>query len=246
MAEQAKSTLKVFRFDPDRDREPHFDTFEVPLREGLTVLEALFDILENQDGSLAFRYACRGAVCGSCAMYINGSYLLACQAQVAAFFPRELTIGPMPHFPVIKDLVVDMTEFFRKYEQIMPFLVAQSAPPEKERVQTLEQRQAINEMVDCILCGCCYSSCPTVWTDKEYLGPAALTKAYRFLADSRDDAARERLSIVAGGDGIWRCHTIFNCAEACPKRINPTWSIQQLKRKSALRRLKSWLIRGSP
>jgi succinate dehydrogenase / fumarate reductase iron-sulfur subunit len=246
MAEQAKSTFKVVRFDPDQDREPHFDTFEVPQREGLTVLEALFDILENQDGSLAFRYACRGAVCGSCAMYINGAYRLACQTQVAAFSSGKLTVGPMPHFPVIKDLAVDMTEFFRKYERIMPFLVAQSTPPERERVQTPKARATINEMVDCILCGCCYSSCPTVWTDKAYLGPAALTKAYRFLADSRDEAAGERLSIVAGGDGIWRCHTIFNCAEACPKRINPTWSIQQLKKKSALRSLSSWLISGSP
>jgi succinate dehydrogenase / fumarate reductase iron-sulfur subunit len=234
MAEQAKSTFKVFRFDPDQDREPHFDTFEVPQREGLTVLEALFDILENQDGSLAFRYACRGAVCGSCAMYINGAYRLACQTQVAAFSSGKLTVGPMPHFPVIKDLAVDMTEFFRKYERIMPFLVAQSTPPERERVQTPKARATIN-----------YSSCPTVWTDKAYLGPAALTKAYRFLADSRDEAAAERLSIVAGGDGIWRCHTIFNCAEACPKRINPTWSIQQLKKKNALRRLSSWLISGS-
>ncbi|MDP2954566.1 MAG: succinate dehydrogenase iron-sulfur subunit [Chloroflexota bacterium] len=234
-----KVALKVFRFDPERDSSPHYDRFEVAVREGETVLEALFDILENQDGSLAFRFSCRGAVCGSCAGYINGSYRLACETQLQAAGP-EITIDPLPHVPIIRDLVVDMGPFFQKYEKIMPYLKTQSQPPEKEYLQSPQQRKAVDSYIDCILCAACYSACPVVWTNKDYLGPAALAKAYRFVADSRDEADRERIKVVAGEDGIWRCHTIFNCVESCPKKINQTVAIEKLRAKTVSHRLKFW------
>ncbi|MBI4297552.1 MAG: succinate dehydrogenase iron-sulfur subunit [Chloroflexi bacterium] len=230
--------FRVFRFDPQSDSEPRFDTFTVEAREGMNVLEGLFYILENLDGSLAFRFSCRGAVCGSCAMFINGAYRLACKTMLRDL--KEVTISPLGHLPVIKDLVVDMRPFYRKYESILPYLLPASEPPLKEYPQSPKQRHAINEMIDCILCGCCHAACPIVWTNKDYLGPAALTKAYRFVADSRDGAENERLALVSGPDGIWRCHTIFNCHEVCPKYINPTYSIQQLKRMAISRRLHFW------
>ncbi len=234
-------TLKVFRLDPERDSEPHMDTFRVPFQEGLTVLEALLQVLDHQDPSLAFRYACRGAVCGSCAMYINGSYRLACETQVSIFGSREIVIHPLPHLPVIKDLVVDMTLFFQRYEQVMPYLQAGTAPAGRERLQSPQQRRALDEKIDCVLCGACYSACPMTWTNREYLGPVALNIVYRFVADSRDEASGERLALVSSEDGVWRCHTVFNCVDACPKKVNQTDSIQQLKRMTVTRQLKSLL-----
>jgi succinate dehydrogenase / fumarate reductase iron-sulfur subunit len=225
-------TLKVFRFDPQIDEEPHFQEFEIPLRLRMTIMDALFYILEEQDPTLSFRFACREGVCGSCALFINGSYRLACQTQFANLQAKIVTVSPLPHLPLIKDLVVDMTPFFEKYKLIMPYLKTLTAPPEQEHLQSPKQRKKINEVIDCILCGCCHSACPMTWTNKEYLGPAALTKAYRFVADSRDEASPERISIVNTEVGIWRCHTTFNCVEACPKMINPTASIQALKRRT--------------
>lgn len=239
MVDNQRVTFTIFRFDPDQDGEPHFDNFAVSTKGGMTVLEALFRILEEEDGSLAFRYSCRGAVCGSCAMFINGSYRLACQTQISAL-GSKVSISPLPHLPIVKDLVVDMTPFYEKYERIIPYLKTATPDPDKERLQNINQRKALDEVIDCILCGACYSACPITWTNKGYLGPAALVKAYRFVADSRDEAARERLSLVSGEDGIWRCHSIFNCVEACPKNINQTYSIQQLKRKTLSQKLKFW------
>ncbi|MDO8491132.1 MAG: succinate dehydrogenase iron-sulfur subunit [Dehalococcoidia bacterium] len=240
MATSADATLRVFRFQPGQDEKPRFDTYHVQAKSGMTVLDALFQVLDDQDGSLAFRYSCRGAICGSCAMYINGSYRLACQTQLANLGAGPVSVNPLPHLPIIKDLAVDMAPFFDKYEKVMPYLLGEERPPEKEFQQSIDQRKKIDEAIDCILCGCCYSSCPSVWTNKSYLGPAALTKAYRFVADSRDKAYDERLAIVSGEEGVWRCHTIFNCVEACPKKINCTYSIQELKKKTLTRRLKFW------
>ncbi len=254
-------TIKVFRFDPDKDKEPYFDSFKVQVKKGMTVLEALFDILENQDGSLGFRYSCRGAICGSCAMHINGSYRLACQTQIEKLEVEEIVIKPLGHLPVIKDLVVDMRPFFEKYESIIPYLISnpkkdpllfssktkqrgqvdpspsasgggsKSGNSEtKEQLQSLKERARIDEMIDCILCGCCHASCTMTLTDKDYLGPATLLKANRFYMDSRDKGGISRLKLVDGEHGVWRCHTIFNCNEVCPKYINPTRSIAKLKR----------------
>ena len=230
--------LKILRFDPDVDREPRYDIFEIPTREGLTVLDALFYILEKVDPSIAFRYSCRGAICGSCAMYINGSYRLACGTQCSAFKGREIVINPLPHLQVIKDLVVDMEPFFAKYEAVKPYLINDTTPPEKERVQSPEERKRIDEMIDCILCSACYSSCPSVWTDPQYKGPAALLKANRFNQDSRDEGTDERMPVLDNEDGLWRCHTIFNCVEACPKKINVTEAIQTSKRTAVKKKLR--------
>jgi len=239
--------LEVFRLDPERDKSPRFDRFHVAARPGLTVLEALLEVLDYQDASLAFRYCCRGAVCGSCAMYINGSYRLACQTQVDSFGKKPVRISPLPHLPIVRDLVVDMTTFFEKYERIMPYLEPNSQPQagievrpqEREWRQSPTERRKLDEKIDCILCAACYSACPMSWTNPDYLGPAAFNAAYRFIVDSRDKAAEERLALVAHENGIWRCHTVFNCVEACPKDCNQTDSIQRLKRMAVTHKLRS-------
>jgi succinate dehydrogenase/fumarate reductase iron-sulfur protein len=229
-------TFKIERFDPDVDPAPYFKTYEVPAEKEMSALEALFYVVENLDGSLAFRYSCRGAVCGSCAMRINGNNCLACQTLIKTLRSKVITISPLPHLPVIKDLVVNMDRFFQKYEAIKPYLINHSTPPEKERTQSIAERKKIDEMINCILCGACYSACTMVATSNSYLGPAALTKAYRFYADSRDTAKEERLKLVGGEAGVFRCHTLFNCAEVCPKNIVPTYSIQKLKGANLQRR----------
>ncbi|MBI2914761.1 MAG: succinate dehydrogenase iron-sulfur subunit [Firmicutes bacterium] len=232
------ATLRVFRFDPEVDAAHRYDTYQVPMRPGLTVLEALFYVLERLDGSLAFRYSCRGAVCGACAMRVNGRFRLACRTQLGDLGDGEVLVEPLHNLPLIKDLVVDMDPFFEKYERIMPYLIANTEmPPEEESYQSPKDRLAVDEMIGCILCGACYAACTMCGTREDYLGPAALTKAYRFVADSRDEGRKRRLEVVSGEDGVLRCHTIFNCAEVCPKEINPTASIQALKKLAARKKL---------
>jgi len=212
----------------------------VPLRPASTVLDGLLYIVDHLDGSLTFRLACRSAVCGSCGMYINGRYRLACATQVSALLPGDIWVSPLPSMRVIKDLVVDLEPFWEQYERIKPYLIRRSPVPEKELLVDPENRQSIDEMLDCILCAICFSSCPVVWLDQRFIGPAQFVKAYRLVQDKRDEGAAERLAIVDTTHGVWRCHTVFNCAEACPKNINCTYSIQQLKRKAALQRLRFW------
>ena len=235
-----KVLFQIQRFNPQTDPSPHWESYNLELMENQTVLDGLISIQEEQDGSLAFRRSCRSAICGSCAMFINGAHRLACKTGIGTLNTDQVFVSPLPHLAVLKDLVVDMAPFFQRYEQILPYLVTKSPAPERERLQSPEQRRAITEMIDCILCGACYSACPMVWTDREYIGPAALTKAYRFVADSRDEGAEERLKIVDSPHGVWRCHTIHNCARACPKNINPTWSIQELKKKVVAKKLRFW------
>ncbi|MBI2934115.1 MAG: succinate dehydrogenase iron-sulfur subunit, partial [Chloroflexi bacterium] len=225
LSKQPVVKFKIRRYDPGSGQKPRFETFPVEVRGMMTVMDGLWQVFETKDNTLSFRYACREGICGSCAMFINGSYRLACQTQIRSLKSRDISIGPLPHFTVIKDLVVDMTPFFEKIEAVMPFLEALSSPPEKEWIQSPEQRKLINEVVDCIMCGICYSACPAAWFNKDYLGPAALAKAYRFVADSRDSAAAQRLTAVATESGVWRCRNIFNCADSCPKKISPTDSI---------------------
>jgi len=236
--------LRINRYDPAADgplsggrRTARWDEFTVPYQGTLTVLEALFAIQESQDGSLAFRYCCRASICGSCAMYIGGRYRLACQTNVLHFEGKTITVEPMPHLPLVKDLVVDMTSFFAKYELIKPWLIRESADPELEISQSPQDRKKLDMPIDCILCGCCYSSCPSVWYEDDYIGPAALLKAYRFEVDSRDEARKQRLPYFDNERGAYRCHTITNCIEACPKELNPTEGIQWLKRAAVRRRL---------
>jgi succinate dehydrogenase / fumarate reductase iron-sulfur subunit len=228
-----KVVLKVYRFDPDTEKKARIEAYDIPWVDGMTVLDTLFHVLEKVDGTLAFRFSCREGICGACAMFINGSYRLACETQVARLLDEghlEVQVMPLPHLPVIKDLVVDMARFWANYEAIAPWIVTRSAPPAKERDQSPADRKRIDEYVGCILCGSCFSSCPSVWTDRDYLGPNAMMKTYRWVADSRDDSKDERLEIVGTERGAWRCHTVFNCVEACPKKVNQTTAIQGLKR----------------
>jgi succinate dehydrogenase / fumarate reductase, iron-sulfur subunit len=232
-------TFHVRRFDPSRDAgaASRRDEFTVPYESSLTVLEGLFWIQEHVDGSLAFRYCCRAAVCGSCAMYINGRYRLACQTNVRHLHTDVVTVEPMPHLPLVKDLVCDMDDFFAKYEYVMPWLIREAEDPEREITQSPAERKKLDMPIDCILCGACYSSCPSVWTDGNYLGPAALLKAYRFEVDSRDQARKARMPAWDNERGAYRCHTITNCVEACPKELSPTEGIQWLKLAAVRRRL---------
>jgi len=222
----------VFRFDPARDQIPRFQKYELPDMKGITVLEGLYYILENVDPSLAFRSSCRQAVCGSCAIHINGQYRLACETNVDHLKSNRVTVRPLAHSTIIRDLVVDLKPFFRSYEAIKPYLIPKEDPPEREYIQTIEERKRLDAKIDCILCGACYGSCPVAGTDEDYLGPAALLKALRFVDDSRDGAAFERLAYVATDRGAFRCHTIFNCQQVCPKDLDPTGAIRQLKMKA--------------
>lgn len=224
-------TFKVFRFDPDNDKTPYFQDYQVPDRKGMTVLEGLYYILENLDPTIAFRSSCRMGVCGSCAMHINGQYGLACETQVATL-GNTVTIRPLAHLKVIRDMVVDLNPFFAQYEAIKPYLIPKEAPGPREFSQTPKERAKIDFHVDCILCASCYGSCPVVATDERYLGPHALLKALRFVDDSRDGATNERLALVASDSGVFRCHTIFNCQQVCPKDLDPTGAIGKLKMKA--------------
>jgi succinate dehydrogenase / fumarate reductase iron-sulfur subunit len=222
--------FKVFRYDPDDGRGPYFQGFDVPSHKGMTVLEGLFWILENKDPSLAFRCSCRAAICGSDAVHINGQYRLACQTQIEQL-GAPIVIRPLAHLPVQKDLVVDMKPFFDSYKSIKPYLIPGEEPPQKEYRQSVADRQKIDHHIDCILCGACYGSCPVAYGDPKYLGPHALLKVLRFVADSRDGANKERLAMVASEFGVFRCHTIFNCQKVCPKDLDPTGAISKLKNK---------------
>jgi succinate dehydrogenase / fumarate reductase, iron-sulfur subunit len=233
----ADVTFRIKRFDGATGEPAHYQDFIVPVSGSMTVLEALFDIQEKQDGSLAFRYCCRSSICGSCAMYINGRYRLACQTNLRHLHFAKVTVEPLPHVPVVRDLVWNMDDFFTKYEYIKPWLMHNSQTPDTELLQSPKERHFLNMPIDCILCASCYSACPSVWTEENYIGPAALLKAYRFEVDSRDEAARERLPAWDNERGVYRCHTITNCVEACPKELNPTEGIQWLKKAAVRRRL---------
>lgn len=220
--------FEIFRFDPETDKKPRFQKYSVEFRPSMTALQGLLDIQAKIDSTLAFRSACRAAVCGSCAMHINGSYRLACETQVKELGSR-IKIRPLGHLKVIKDLVVDMDPFWARYKEIKPYLIPGTKYPEKEFLQTSDDRERLTTIIDCILCGCCYSGCPIVGTDPDYIGPAAATKANRFLRDSRDNATEERIALAGGDNGVWRCHTVFSCQEVCPKDINPSGSIADIK-----------------
>jgi len=220
--------FEVFRFSPEEDKNPHFDRFEVPYVKGMTVLSGLLYIQAKLDGSLGLRFACRAGICGSCAMHINGMYRLACETQIS-MLGDLVRVRPLGHLPIIRDLVVDMTEFWNKYKLIKPYLIHSKSIPEKEFLQSVDQRDKLTRIIDCILCGACYAACPIVETHKDYIGPHAFAKANRFVRDSRDEGTYERLRIVGEDNGVFRCHTVFSCQEVCPKDINPSGSIAELK-----------------
>lgn len=226
-------TFKIKRFDPEKDKAPRWEEFRIGVAPTDRVLDGLIRIKDSADGSLTFRRSCAHGVCGSCAMKINGMNRLACQTlikDVTASADAAITIEPLAAFPVIKDLVVDMEPFFARNDKVLPYLINNEPPPERERLQSPDDQQKILQSITCIMCGCCTSSCPSYWADKEYLGPAALLKAFRFICDTRDRSAADRLERIAQVHGLWRCHSIYNCVEVCPKEIDITGHISKLKR----------------
>lgn len=209
--------------------EAHYQDFEVSLSEYERVLDGLLRIQDLHDPTLAFRKSCAHGICGSCAMRINGRNRLACQTLVKDL-PSVIVLEPLPGLPIIKDLVVDMDPFFRKIEEVMPYLINRDPPPERERLQKPEDQEKILEAITCILCGCCTTSCPVFQQAKGYLGPSALLRAYRFIFDTRDQAGSERLKLIIQGTGLLHCHNALKCLEACPKGIDLPGHIFKLKK----------------
>ena len=224
-------TFNVYRYDPEVDANPRWDTIDVDVGScGPMVLDAILHIKNTMDPTLAFRRSCREGVCGSCSVNLGGRNTLACTHAWSDVPGKEITISPLPHMPVIKDLVADLTLFFAQYESIEPWLHTDTAEPQKEWVQTPEDRSLVDGLYECILCACCSTSCPSYWWNQEkYLGPAALLQAYRWLADSRDEARGERLDYLEDPFKLYRCHTIMNCAQVCPKGLNPAKAIASIK-----------------
>jgi succinate dehydrogenase / fumarate reductase iron-sulfur subunit len=220
--------LRILRYDPERDTKPHWEAYRVVAEPMDRVLDLLHRVKYEQDGSLTFRRSCAHGVCGSDAMLINGRNRLACKIRVDQLGRRRITVAPLPGLPVLKDLVVDMEGFFDKFKSVQPFLVTEGPAPERERIQSPEQRHRYDDTTKCILCAACTSSCPSFWAQPGYVGPAAIVNAHRFIFDSRDDGHEERLEILADKDGVWRCRTIFNCVDACPRGINITRAILEV------------------
>ncbi len=224
-----KVDLRILRYDPERDTKQHWESYRVDCDPKMDrVLDLLHRVKYEHDGTLTFRRSCAHGVCGSDAMLINGRNRLACKVRVEQLGNRRITVAPLPGLPIVKDLVVDMDGFFESYRTVMPFLIAEDAPPERERLQSPEDRLRYDDTTKCILCGACTSSCPSFWAAPAYVGPAAIVNAHRFIFDSRDDAAGERLDILAQEDGVWRCRTIFNCTDACPRGIQITQAILEV------------------
>ncbi|PSQ29722.1 succinate dehydrogenase [Halobacteriales archaeon SW_6_65_46] len=241
--------LKVFRFDPEvpEKEEPRFDTFRVPFSKGMTVLDALMWARDQYDSSLTFRHSCRQAVCGSDALFVNGKQRLGCKTQVADLadsgVPETVRIEPLPHAEVVKDLVVDMEHFYDQMESVEPYFQDEDTPDGlEEQYQSRENREKVKMSTRCIWCGACMSSCNIAAGNNDYLGPAAINKAYRFAMDERegDELTEHRLNIIEQEHGVWRCQTQFSCTEVCPKDIPLTEHIQELKREAVKSNLKFW------
>jgi len=223
-------TLKVFRFNPETDKKYHYDTFTVDAEPTDRVLDLLEYIKGYHDGTLAFRRSCAHGICGSDAMRINGINRLACKVLVKDLGNSKSTVEPLLGLKVLKDMIVDMEPFFEHYRSMLPYLINDDPPPNKERPQSPEERERYDDTTKCILCAACTTSCPSYWANDRYVGPAAIVAAHRFIFDSRDQGAAERLRILNDEFGVYRCHTIFNCTEACPRDIEVTRAIGEVKK----------------
>ena len=224
-------TVRIYRWDPDSGENPRVDTYEVDMKAcGPMILDVLIRIKDNIDSTLTFRRSCREGICGSCAMNIDGVNTLACTRSVAEV-EGDIKIYPLPHMSVIKDLVPDLNNFYAQYASIKPWLNSDSPAPDKERLQSEEDRAKLDGLYECILCACCSTSCPSYWWNSDkYLGPAALLQAHRWISDSRDDFTGERLDELDDAFKLYRCHTIMNCTNACPKGLNPAKAIAEIKK----------------
>nr|WP_301331503.1 succinate dehydrogenase iron-sulfur subunit [Nevskia soli] len=229
--------FKIYRYDPDTQANPRVDTYEVDMDAcGPMVLDALIKIKNEIDSTLTFRRSCREGICGSCAMNIDGTNTLAC-LHACGDVKGDVKIYPLPHMPVVKDLVPDLTHFYAQYASIEPWLKTDTPPPTRERLQSEEDRAKLDGLYECILCACCSTSCPSYWWNGDrYLGPAILMAAYRWLVDSRDEATGERLDQLEDPFKLYRCHTILNCSRTCPKGLNPAKAIAETKKMLVERR----------
>jgi len=229
--------FKVYRYDPDSGENPRMDTFDLDMdRCGPMVLDALLKIKNEVDPTLTLRRSCREGICGSCAMNIDGKNTLAC-TKALDDVKGDVKIYPLPHMEVVKDLVPDFTHFYAQYASIQPWMKTQSPAPTRERLQSREDREALDGLYECILCACCSTSCPSYWWNSDrYLGPAILLQAYRWIVDSRDEATGERLDNLEDPFRLFRCHTIMNCTDACPKGLNPAKAIAETKKLIVKRR----------
>jgi succinate dehydrogenase / fumarate reductase iron-sulfur subunit len=222
-------TVKILRFDPEKDKKAHFQTYEIDADPLDRVLDVMNQIKWYQDGTLTFRRSCAHGVCGSDAMRINGRNRLACKVLVQDA-GKKIQLEPMLGFTIIRDLVVDMEPFFEKYRSIKPYLINYDDAPAIERTQSSEEREVFDESTKCILCGACSGSCPPYWASSDFIGPAAIVNAHRFIFDTRDQGADERLAVLSSGEGVFRCRTVFNCTDACPRDIPVTKAIEEIKR----------------
>ncbi len=223
--------FKIYRYDPDQDAKPYMQDISVEIDStDRKLLDAMVK-LKAQDDSISFRRSCREGVCGSDAMNINGKNGLACLTAMDSFpAGKHIVLRPLPGLPVIRDLIVDMTQFFKQYNSIKPYLINNDPPPERERLQSPEDREELNGLYECILCACCSTACPSFWWNPDkFVGPAGLLAAYRFIADTRDQATSERLDNLEDPYRLFRCHTIMNCVDVCPKGLNPTKAIGKIK-----------------
>ena len=222
--------FKIYRYDPDKDAKPYYQDISIETDStDKKLLDALVK-LKAKDDTLSFRRSCREGVCGSDAMNINGKNGLACLTDLASIADKTIVLNPLPGLPVIRDLIVDMTQFFKQYHSIKPYLINNDPPPERERLQSPEDREELNGLYECILCACCSTSCPSFWWNPDkFVGPAGLLAAYRFIADTRDQATNERLDHLEDPYRLFRCHTIMNCVDVCPKGLNPTKAIGKIK-----------------
>ncbi|MGW5058891.1 succinate dehydrogenase iron-sulfur subunit [Streptomyces sp. NPDC004096] len=231
-------TFRVRRFNPEVSAEATWEDFQLEIDPKERVLDGLHKIKWDIDGTLTFRRSCAHGICGSDAMRINGKNRLACKTLIKDINPEKpITVEPIKGLTVLKDLVVDMDPFFQAYRDVMPFLVTKDTnEPTRERLQSAEDRARFDDTTKCILCAACTSSCPVFWNDGQYFGPAAIVNAHRFIFDSRDEAGEQRLEILNDKDGVWRCRTTFNCTDACPRGIEVTKAIQEVKRALITRR----------
>lgn len=228
--------LKIRRFNPEKDPQPWWGEYRVEAEPTDRLLDALNQVKWYQDGSLTYRRSCAHGVCGSDAMVINGSNALACKVLLKSL-GSSITVEPLRGLPVIRDLLVDLEGFFEKYRQVKPYLITYSAAPHAERVQSPADRETFDDTTKCILCAACTTACPSFWADPDYVGPAAIVNAHRFIFDSRDEGREERLEVLNSVDGVWRCRTIFNCVEACPRGINVTRAIGEVKKALLFRKV---------
>jgi len=223
-------TVKIKRYDPERDAPPRWEQYTIDAHPMDRVLDVLQQIKWQQDETLGLRRSCAHGVCGSDAMRINGHNALACKILVKNLTGDTITVEPILGLPVVKDLIVDMKPFFDHYKAVMPYLINDEPAPTTERLQSPAERARFDDTTKCILCACCTTSCPPFWGDGKYVGPAAIVNAHRFIFDSRDRGASERLDILNDVEGVWRCRTVFNCTSACPRDIKVTQAIQEVKR----------------